>query len=323
MPSLDVGAGEISAHTRAMATEIVVRVAGGRSPAGETERDEAVEQALAIFSDVEAACSRFDATSPLMRANERPREWHRVGAVCLGAIVEAWRAYELTEGRFDPRVFSDLVALGYDTSLPFFEGTPSVDAPTPRRRISRPRWCPRFRPARGEVCLGGLPIDLGGIGKGLAVRWASSELRRLTRDYVVNAGGDCYCAGHAPDGGLWHVGVEDPCTGPDPIVVLALSDHACTTSSTRVRRWNAGGVPVHHLIDPRSGLPGGPGLSAVTVVAPDPAEAEVWSKVLFLAGRAGVADEAARRCLAACWVSDDGGVGVSEAMERFVVWRAR
>jgi thiamine biosynthesis lipoprotein len=306
-----------------MATEITVRTAGTATLVDETDREPALARALAVFNDVETACSRFDATSPLTRANREPRQWHDVGAMCLDAIVEAWRAYELTEGRFDPRVLSDLEALGYDRSLPFADGLVSVDAPVPRRRLSRPRWCPQFRPARGEVRLGGLPVDLGGVGKGLAVRWASNELRPKVPDFVINAGGDCYCAGRAPDGGPWLVGVENPSGQPEPIVVLALSDRASTTSSIRVRRWSAGGVPVHHLIDPRSGLPGGPGLVAVTVVASDPAEAEVWSKVLFLAGSAGVAHEAARRSLAACWVADDGRVEVSEAMERFVVWRDR
>jgi len=323
LSSLELGAGETSARARAMATEITVRLAGTVDVVDEAERGATVERAMTIFTDVERSCSRFDPSSPLTAANVRPHQWHRVPPTCLDAVVEAWRAYELSDGRFDPRVLTDLVALGYDRSWPFTEDAPDVRASAPRRRISRPRWRPRFRPARGELCLGGLPIDLGGIGKGLAVRWAASELRRTAADFVVNAGGDCYCAGRAPDAEPWSVGVEDPSGGPDPVVVMALSDHACATSSTRVRRWSAGGVPVHHLIDPRSGLPGGPGLVAVTVVAPDPALAEVWSKVLFLAGSAGVADEADRRSLAACWIAPDGRVEMSRAMERFVVWRGR
>ena len=323
MPSLDLGTGAISACARAMATEITVRVSGASSLGDVSEGARSIDRALAVFTDVETSCSRFDSSSALARANARPDGWHRVPRMCLDAIMEAKQAYDVTDGRFDPRVLSDLVALGYDRSLPFAEGVPTVDTPTPKRRLARSRWRPQFRPSRSEVCLGGLPVDLGGVGKGLALRWASRELRSLAPDFVVNAGGDCYCAGRPPDGGLWHVGVEDPFGGPDPIIVLALSDHASTTSSTRVRRWNSGGVPVHHLIDPCSGLPGGSGLVAVTVVAHDPAEAEVWSKVLFLSGANAVAREAAHRSLAACWVTADGGVGTSGPMERFVLWRRR
>ena len=55
----------------------------------------------------------------------------------------------------------------------------------------------------------------------------------------------------------------------------------------RVHAWTAAdGRAVHHLVDPRTGEPGGDGLLAVTVAGPDPAWAEVWSKTLFLEGAA-------------------------------------
>ena len=47
-------------------------------------------------------------------------------------------------------------------------------------RRSQPQpWRPRFRGGRSpELHLGGQPIDLGGIGKGLALRWAGQRLDR-------------------------------------------------------------------------------------------------------------------------------------------------
>jgi thiamine biosynthesis lipoprotein len=300
-----------------MATEVTVRVAPGGDP---SVVDAALNDALGIFGQVERSCTRFDTTSPLMVANARPHDWHRVPRECFDAVTAAWEAYRGTAGRFDPRVIADLVALGYDRSLPFGAGEVTVAATTPRRRLSRPPWRPRFRRATGEICLGH-PVDLGGIGKGLAVRWASDRLRAAAPGHLVNAGGDCYGAGNAPDGSPWRVGVEDPAGGDEPVAVVQLHDLASATSSIRVRHWRAGGAEVHHLIDPRSGLPGGPGLMAVTVLAPDPAQAEVWSKVLFLAGVGGIAAEARRRAVAACWVTSDGRFVTSPAMERFVLWR--
>jgi FAD:protein FMN transferase len=79
----------------------------------------------------------------------------------------------------------------------------------------------------------------------------------------------------------------------------------------------------HHRPADRTGAPGGAGLRSVTVIGPDPALAEVWSKVLFLAGRARVADVAASRLLAALWVADDGTVTVSRQMAPHVIWPAR
>jgi thiamine biosynthesis lipoprotein len=79
---------------------------------------------------------------------------------------------------------------------------------------------------------------------------------------------------------------------------------------------------VHHLIDPRTGEPGMGGLRSVSVVHPDPATAEVWTKVLFLHGRSGIADAAAAVGLAAIWVDDQAVLETSEAAEPFVMWRA-
>jgi thiamine biosynthesis lipoprotein len=188
--------------------------------------------------------------------------------------------------------------------------------------VDRP-WRPRFDERRSAVRVGAAPIDLGGIGKGLALRWAAEAVAPECPAFLIEAGGDCCLAGDGPSGDGWQVGVEDPAGSADPIAVLTVRDAACATSSIRLRNWVAGGRRVHHIIDPGTGAPGGAGLRSVTVVGPDPALAEVWSKVLFLAGRARVADVAASRLVAALWVTDDGTVTASRQMAPHVIWPAR
>ncbi len=310
---------------KAMATTVTVRLVPDRAGAdldvGAAEL--LAKDALEVFALVERSCTRFDPSSPLMRANAEPNRWHRVPAVLFAALQRAQRAHVSTNGRFDPRVLADLVELGYSTSLPFAGGE-VLTAAVPARRSgagTRAPWRPGFRFGRSEVNLGGEPVDLGGIGKGLAVGWASERLRSAAPHHLVDAGGDSYCSGEAPEGGNWRIAVEDATGGDEPVAVLSLRDAAVATSSTRIRRWHAGVQPVHHLIDPSTGRPGGAGLLAVTVVGSEPANAEVWSKALFLAGADDVASEARRRGLAALWVNDDGSFATSPAMERFVLWR--
>lgn len=312
------GPTEVLGSASAMATQVNIRAWG---ESGE-RLDATVRRALAVFADVEAACTRFDPDSDLMRANSAPDRWTRVSRICFEAVAEAHRAYQHSRGRFDPRILTDLVDLGYDRTLPFGGGKVSVDASFPRRRPPRPPWRPAFHEHRLEVRLGPCPIDLGGIGKGLAVRWASEILRPGAGGHLIEAGGDCHCGGTSTDGAGWRVGVEDPEGGDQPIAVVELSDRACATSSVRTRSWKAGGRRVHHILDPRTGRPGGGGLVAVTVIGDDAAEAEVWSKVLFLAGRRGVGSEARRKGLAACWVDSTGQLDTSAAFDRYVVWRA-
>ncbi len=318
---LSMTAGEIFGSTTSMATEVALRAR--LLAEDDPELVDAVNGALDIFGAVEVACTRFDPASALMKVNKDPDRWHRVPRVCFDALVEAQRAYERTHGRFDPRIMEDLVALGYAATLPF--GGPRITLPaSPRhRRTPLDRWRPQFHGGvQCRVRLGPRPVDLGGIGKGLALRWASSILAPVTKDFLINAGGDCFCGGTAPNGQPWQVAVEDPRGRHQPVAVLSVSDRACATSSIRIRRWHRGARTVHHLVDPSTGNPGGHGLLAVTVIERDPAGAEVWSKALFLAGARDVGALAAKRHLAALWVEESGRVGWSRALEPFLLWKA-
>ena len=302
---------------RAMACDVTVH---GRSDPRRSSPDPVVTRALDVVRSVHDICTRFDPTSPLMQVNSRPGQWHEVPGVLFDAVGAAFLAYELTGGVFDPRVLGDLVDLGYDRSLPFADGVETPHRDRTGRDAPAP-WRPRFRPGpRPELHLGGDPVDLGGIGKGLAVRWAAEVLRGELDDFLIDAGGDCDCDGTGPEADGWRVGVEDPTGGDLPICVLALSDRACATSSTRLRRWRSGTESVHHLIDPSTGRPGGDGLLAVTVVGTDAADAEITTKSLFLGGAAAIERDAEDRGIAALWVTTDGTVATSEAFAPYVIW---
>jgi thiamine biosynthesis lipoprotein len=304
---------------RAMACEVSVQVGA----AERVNATQAMRRVEAIFGMVERQCTRFDPSSALMLANAECDSWVQVPELCLTAIAEAALAHELTDGRFDPRIYDVLRRLGYDHTLPFAGDAVHIDAPDEpvQATVDVDRWRPGLDVAAGQVRIGRRPIDLGGIGKGLAVRWSAEELRDDVRCFAISAGGDCYLAGAGPDGTGWRVGIENPAGGDASVAVLALTDVACATSSIRVRHWTVGGRAVHHLIDPRTGEPGGAGLASVTVVDKDAARAEVWSKVLFLDGAAGIAAEAEERGLAAFCVTEDGRTAHSSGMQRHMLWQ--
>ena len=315
-------AAELTTRFRSMASDIEVRVVAPGPGAAQ-----AVDAACAAIRSVATHLTRFEAAAALSVVNARPSSWHLAPPELAEAIEEAERAHRLTGGLFDPRVIEELVAWGYDRT--FDEIAPGPGAGPGRApgdaRPPRAPWRPVVLPGEGRrlVHLGGAPIDLGGIGKGLAVRHAAAALAGAGTAVLVDAGGDQWLGGPGPDGDGWRVGVEDPHGGDDPVLVLSVADTGCATSSVRRHHWvTADGTAVHHLVDPRTGRPGGPGLSAVTVLHPDPAWAEVWSKTLFLAGAVEVEAQAQVRNLAAAWVTDTGQVRVSPAMEPFVLWRA-
>ena len=271
------------------------------------------------FELAEAAMSRFRDTSEITTLNRVAG----TGALARSsprlrrALVAADRAHRVSAGRFDPRVLVDLDRLGYRGAQ--LRPVPPSDPPD-APGVGRPSTGPVVeRRGRHDVSIA-RPIDLGGIGKGLTLRWAADRLvRGGARDFLLEAGGDLVVRGLDPDGGRWQIGIEDP-AGGDDLAVIAISDVAVATSSIQVNRWSVDGRTVHHLLDPRTGEPAEGGLVAVTVAGPDPAWAEVWSKVLFVGGRTTVAGEARARGLAAWWVTDDGMFEMTPAARAITLW---
>ena len=67
---------------------------------------------------------------------------------------------------------------------------------------------------------------------------------------------------------------------------MLLRDQGAATSGTRRRAWRQGPERLHHLIDPRTGLPAVSDLSEVAVVAGRAMDAEVHAKTALLLGAA-------------------------------------
>lgn len=249
---------------RSMGSPLRLTLAGARNE----EADCGWSLVAATFARAEHELTRFDPSSALSQLNVTAGGWVAVPVLLRRALVASWRAFRLSGGRFDPRIIGALEAAGETAGVPL--------PPSPARLHPGDRWLeldPRGGRARVDA-----PIDLGGIGKGLALRWAAATLRRRgVRDFLLSAGGDMVASGPGPGGGPWVVGLEDPTGATRPLTTIELRDAALATSS----------VALHprHLIDPATSQPAHRRWLSVTVLDADPAWAEVRSKVAFLSDR--------------------------------------
>jgi thiamine biosynthesis lipoprotein len=268
---------------------------------------------LAEFAAVDAALSRHRDDSELTALNRlagsgRTRQ---LGRRLYVAVAAADRARRLTDGRFDARVLADLERLG-DHGAP-------LDAAQHRATGSSFQRVPRARAVTLDRA-----HDLGGIGKGLALRWAADAATKvlgLGIGFLLEAGGDITVRNMPVDQAAWAIAIEDPGSEGSPVAVVTITGGAICTSSIARRHWQTeDGRAAHHLIDPRSGEPGGDGLRAVTVAATDPAWAEVWSKALFLEGRVRIAEAARGRGLAAWWIDVDRTLAMTPAARVRTIW---
>jgi len=303
---------------RALGSPLRLQVAG--EPIEGMERPESLwQEAVDEFAAVDAALSCFRPDSDLSRLNDTAGSgtWRPASRRLYAFLATAERARRVTNGQFDPRVLPDLARLGHPgLVLPIASASRAGTQPR-----DEPRWLdrePRTRSVRTRRA-----VDSGGLGKGLALRWAGRRIaaRLLGRGALLEAGGDIVGWGRAPDGQPWQVGIEDPGGATDPLAVISLSNGAVCTSSIARQRWTApDGRAVHHLLDPRTGEPGGDGLQAVTVAADDAAWAEVWSKALFLEGPQRIGDTARRLGLAAWWIEADGTLRMTPAARLRTTW---
>jgi thiamine biosynthesis lipoprotein len=242
--------------------------------------------ALGAAQEEVAACerelSRFDPTSDLSRLNAAGGRWTPIGGRLLEALGLALRAREDTGGRFDPTVLPALVAAGYDRSFELLEEREARRADDWRAGTAIELDTGNGR-ARLEP---GSSVDLGGIGKGYAAGRALEAMLASSAALaggLVDLGGDIAVRGESPEGGSWLIAVADPRRAGETLAVLALDGGGIATSGRDARRFG----PVrslHHLIDPETGESALAGPLTVTVVAPDPAAAEVHATTLAIAG---------------------------------------
>lgn len=306
---------------RSMASDVTIDIAGPRFDVSEK-----VAEAIEVFTSIESSCTRFDPTSPLMRANSDSNRWHSLPSIATDLIKTAYEAYQLTHGVFDPRILGDLLRNGYDNNL-HFDSTNALKneilSHSPKSTESTTRkfsdWHPEFKAS--EVLLGELPIDLGGIGKGFAVQRAMEILQDCADGVLINAGGDIAAEGFSEDGEVWRIGIENPWNPEgDSLLVVELADASIATSSIRLRSWLQNGRLTHHLIDPTTGSPGGFGLMAVSTVAPSTIWAEVWSKTLFLKGLTKIEEYANQIAIAAAWIDESGNIVTNTAFQDQTIW---
>jgi thiamine biosynthesis lipoprotein ApbE len=241
---------------------------------------------------VDLACSRFRPDSEIVAldrsmAGAGPVE---VSPLLAEAIAVALRAARLSGGDVDPTVGAAMNAIGYDRDFSLIQR----EGPAVRLTV---RTVPGWRhveldeQARLLRVPPGVRLDLGATAKAWAAdRSAARIAAGLGCGVLVSLGGDIAVSGQPPAGG-WRVRVqdisgrpEDPPSGPSAVV--AIHTGGLATSSTAARRWRRGGDVLHHILDPRTGLPAAPVWRTVSVAATSCTDANIASTAAIIRGRA-------------------------------------
>jgi FAD:protein FMN transferase len=238
---------------------------------------------------IDAACSRFRPDSELLRACAAGGRPVTVSPIFAEALSVALSAARLTGGDVDPTCGQALISLGYDRDFARArQDTGSLRQPpapgggwrrvlldTDRREVTVPD---------------GVLLDLGATAKALAADRAAGRIAAATGcGVLVNLGGDISVAGLPPEDG-WLVGVADDASfdtttaSVETRQVVVVKDGGLATSSVLGRAWQRGGARLHHIIDPRTGMPAQSCWRTVSVAAASCVEANIASTAAILRG---------------------------------------
>jgi thiamine biosynthesis lipoprotein ApbE len=243
-----------------------------------------------VVAAMDLAASRFRDDSELSRLNASPERDMTVSPLLAQAIAAALRAAELSGGAVDPTVGSAVRLAGYDTDF--------AQVPADGDRIHLyaervPGWrAVRFdRTSRTVRVPRGVEIDLGATAKALTSDLAAAAASKAIGGVgvLVSLGGDIAVAGEAPAEG-WSIQTSDDSAAPidETEEAINISSGGIATSSTSVRRWTRGGVVLHHIIDPATGLPADTCWRTVSVVAATCVDANIASTAAIVMSRSAI-----------------------------------
>jgi thiamine biosynthesis lipoprotein ApbE len=243
-----------------------------------------------VVAAMDRAASRFRDDSELSRLNASPEIDVTVSPLLAQAIAAALRGAELSGGAVDPTVGSAVRLAGYDTDFA------QVPADGDRIRLYAER-VPGWRAVRLDHTSRtvrvprGVEIDLGATAKALTSDLAAAAASKAIggAGVLVSLGGDIAVAGEAPAEG-WSIQTSDDSAAPvdETQDAISITSGGIATSSTTVRRWTRGGVVLHHIIDPATGLPADTCWRTVSVVAANCVDANIASTAAIVMSRSAI-----------------------------------
>ena len=167
---------------------------------------------------------------------------------------------------------------------------------------------------------GGMQLDLGAVGKGVAL----DEIRKTLEEHpevsgaVISAGGSVLTYGRKPEGGSWQIAVTDPLDPSGSVGILTLDGGYCVSTSGDYERYvEVDGVRYHHILDPRTGSPARSDVAGVTIVTKDGFLSDALSTACFVLGR-----EEGRKLLEkydaeGLFIDQEGNITMTEGIQQY------
>lgn len=278
---------EFFTEFKAMGTDVFAAIVCG----DQKYADQEFENIRAEITAFENRFSRFKEDSELSLLNKSSGKSFQASDEMVKLLLRAKKAYEITNGIFDPAILPVLESIGYDKDFDKIKiGIKKESAKQIQKKIPN---LPKLENAiiddrkNAVIMPPDMKIDLGGIAKGFIVDKIAVQLKNKFESFWIAAGGDMHLSGRDSENKNWQVGVQNPLEHNQDILSLNISagGAAAATSGITKRKGKAGSLNWHHLIDPRTNFPADNGILAATVIADSVWLADVLAKTAVILGK--------------------------------------
>lgn len=277
----------------------------------------ATDDLVALLARIDRTASRFRPDSALSIVNARAGRPTPVPKLLVELVDAGLAAAVDTNGAVDPTLGLAMHRIGYDCDIAAVSGHSAAGDERSAAEPAHPTgaWHKvRLHREAGLLTVPrGTALDLGATAKAWTADYAARTLAaRYDTAVMVELGGDLAVAGANPDG--WCIQVAEREGGDGQLVLVRRG--GLTTSTTTVRTWRRTGRPMHHIVEPQTGMPAEGPWRTVTVAAMSALGANVASTAAIVKGAGAVAWLEGRGC-AARLVAQDGSVTTTGAWPKF------
>lgn len=232
---------------------------------------EGVDRAFAEVQRLEKVLSDYDEQSELSRLN-RARSIE-AGDDLLEYLRLSTRFSRETGGAFDVTVAPLMRLWGFRGGKPRVPAADEVAA-----TLKHVGWRGISIEGRRVRLDGGVELDPGAIGKGMAVDRAVAVLKQAgVKRALIDFGSSAYALG------VWEMAVRNPMDREGILGTVALENESLSSSGNYEKFFMQDGRRYGHILDPRTGRPA-EGAAGVSVIAPTGAESDARATAALVLG---------------------------------------
>lgn len=165
---------------------------------------------------------------------------------------------------------------------------------------------------------GGMQLDLGAVGKGIALDEIREYLEQQTQlsGAIISVGGSILTYGEKESGSTWNVAIVNPLDTSERLGYLSLKGTWCISTSGNYERYvEIDGTRYHHIIDPYTGYPVDNEITSVTILSENGLLSDALSTACYVLGVDAGMTLAESYGAEALFVDEEGYLYMTDGME--------